>query len=80
MAGQRTGTAGGRRAGSGSADRGAILEQAKEILILRRDTHPDSLIDRLRNPRVRRGAFARSANWPCFSHRSFSSALAFVGD
>jgi type II secretory pathway predicted ATPase ExeA len=30
------------------------IEQAKEILIARRDTHLDSLIDRLRDPRVRR--------------------------
>ncbi len=30
------------------------IEQAKEILIGRRDTHLDSLIDRLREPRVRR--------------------------
>src|SRR6185295_11568901 len=30
------------------------IEQAKEILIERRDTHLDSLIDRLREPRVRR--------------------------
>jgi hypothetical protein len=32
----------------------AHLERAKEILIERRDTHLDSLIDRLREPRVRR--------------------------
>lgn len=31
-----------------------ILETAKELLIQRRDTHLDSLIDRLREPRVRR--------------------------
>jgi type II secretory pathway predicted ATPase ExeA len=31
-----------------------VIEQAKEILIQRRDTHLDSLIDRLREPRVRR--------------------------
>ncbi|HSS48688.1 MAG TPA: AAA family ATPase, partial [Thermoanaerobaculia bacterium] len=31
-----------------------IVEQAKEILIQRRDTHLDSLVDRLREPRVRR--------------------------
>jgi hypothetical protein len=31
-----------------------VIETAKEILILRRDTHLDSLIDRLREPRVRR--------------------------
>lgn len=31
-----------------------IIEAAKEILIQRRDTHIDSLIDRLREPRVRR--------------------------
>lgn len=30
------------------------LERAKEALILRRDTHLDSLVDRLREPRVRR--------------------------
>ncbi|HYU31514.1 MAG TPA: hypothetical protein VEW48_05080 [Thermoanaerobaculia bacterium] len=30
------------------------IEKAKEILIERRDTHLDSLIDRLREPRVRR--------------------------
>lgn len=30
------------------------IESAKEALILRRDTHLDSLIDRLREPRVRR--------------------------
>jgi hypothetical protein len=30
------------------------VEQAKEVLIERRDTHLDSLIDRLREPRVRR--------------------------
>jgi hypothetical protein len=33
---------------------GPIIDQAKEILIQRRDTHLDSLIDRLREPRVRR--------------------------
>jgi len=32
----------------------AHIERAKEILIERRDTHLDSLIDRLREPRVRR--------------------------
>ncbi|HBL26754.1 MAG TPA: polyketide biosynthesis operon protein CyrO [Acidobacteria bacterium] len=32
----------------------AHVERAKEILIERRDTHLDSLIDRLREPRVRR--------------------------
>jgi hypothetical protein len=32
----------------------AQIERAKEILIERRDTHLDSLIDRLREPRVRR--------------------------
>lgn len=32
----------------------ADIERAKEDLILRRDTHLDSLIDRLREPRVRR--------------------------
>jgi hypothetical protein len=32
----------------------AIITAAKEALILRRDTHLDSLIDRLREPRVRR--------------------------
>jgi hypothetical protein len=32
----------------------AVVEAAKEILIQRRDTHLDSLIDRLREPRVRR--------------------------
>jgi hypothetical protein len=32
----------------------AIVEAAKELLIQRRDTHLDSLIDRLREPRVRR--------------------------
>ncbi len=32
----------------------AIIEQAKEVLIRRRDTHLDSLIDRLREPRVRK--------------------------
>ena len=32
----------------------AHIEKAKEILIERRDTHLDSLIDRLREPRVRR--------------------------
>jgi type II secretory pathway predicted ATPase ExeA len=32
----------------------AVIEAAKEILIQRRDTHLDSLIDRLREPRVRR--------------------------
>lgn len=31
-----------------------VIEQAKEILIQRRDTHLDSLIDRLREPRVQR--------------------------
>lgn len=31
-----------------------VIEAAKEILIQRRDTHLDSLIDRLREPRVRR--------------------------
>jgi len=31
-----------------------IIEAAKEVLIQRRDTHLDSLIDRLREPRVRR--------------------------
>jgi len=31
-----------------------IMEQAKEALIKRRDTHLDSLIDRLREPRVQR--------------------------
>ncbi len=31
-----------------------IIERAKEILIERRDTHLDSLLDRLREPRVRR--------------------------
>jgi type II secretory pathway predicted ATPase ExeA len=31
-----------------------VIEQAKETLIQRRDTHLDSLIDRLREPRVRR--------------------------
>lgn len=31
-----------------------ILDAAREILILRRDTHLDSLVDRLRDPRVRR--------------------------
>ena len=31
-----------------------ILDAAKEILVQRRDTHLDSLIDRLREPRVRR--------------------------
>lgn len=31
-----------------------IIEQAKERIILRRDTHVDSLIDRLREPRVQR--------------------------
>jgi AAA-like domain len=31
-----------------------VVEAAREILILRRDTHLDSLIDRLREPRVRR--------------------------
>jgi hypothetical protein len=31
-----------------------IIENAKEILILRRDTHLDSLIHRLREPRIRR--------------------------
>ncbi len=30
------------------------VEQAREILILRRDTHLDSLVDRLREPRVQR--------------------------
>ncbi len=30
------------------------IENAKDVLILRRDTHLDSLIDRLREPRVRR--------------------------
>lgn len=30
------------------------MEQAKELLIERRDTHLDSLVDRLREPRVRR--------------------------
>lgn len=33
---------------------GEHVEKAKEALILRRDTHLDSLIDRLREPRVRR--------------------------
>jgi hypothetical protein len=32
----------------------ADVEQAKEVLIARRDTHLDSLIDRLREPRVER--------------------------
>ena len=32
----------------------ATIEKAKEILITRRDTHLDSLLDRLREPRVRR--------------------------
>lgn len=32
----------------------AVIEAAREILIQRRDTHVDSLIDRLREPRVRR--------------------------
>jgi AAA-like domain len=32
----------------------AVIETAKEALIQRRDTHLDSLIDRLREPRVRR--------------------------
>ncbi len=32
----------------------AHIDQAKEILILRRDTHLDSLTERLREPRVRR--------------------------
>jgi hypothetical protein len=32
----------------------AQIERAKEILVQRRDTHLDSLIDRLRQPRVRR--------------------------
>lgn len=32
----------------------AAIHQAKETLILRRDTHLDSLLDRLREPRVRR--------------------------
>ncbi len=31
-----------------------VIEQAKEDLILRRDTHLDSLVDRLREPRVQR--------------------------
>jgi hypothetical protein len=31
-----------------------VIEKAKEILIQRRDTHLDSLIDRLRDPRIRR--------------------------
>ncbi len=30
------------------------VEQAREILILRRDTHLDSLVDQLREPRVQR--------------------------
>jgi type II secretory pathway predicted ATPase ExeA len=33
---------------------GGDVEAAKEVLIARRDTHLDSLIDRLREPRVRR--------------------------
>jgi len=32
----------------------SVIEAAKEALILRRDTHLDSLIERLREPRVRR--------------------------
>ncbi len=32
----------------------SVIETAKEALILRRDTHLDSLIERLREPRVRR--------------------------
>lgn len=32
----------------------AVIERAKETLILRRDTHLDSLVDRLREPRVQR--------------------------
>lgn len=31
-----------------------VIDRAKEVLIQRRDTHLDSLIDRLREPRVRR--------------------------
>ena len=33
---------------------GAIIQQAKENLILRRVTHLDQLADKLREPRVRR--------------------------
>jgi hypothetical protein len=43
------------QAGEGKTEIGSQeIESAKEALILRRDTHLDSLIDRLREPRVRR--------------------------